>query len=224
MGLDAKMDPIFSNMSPRQLECALIVSAHIEAPATYSTFRHAARVSRPGTETLREECFVLSKVLVLNATYEPLNVVSVQRAIILLLKDKAELIEATKARLRAEQISFPVPSVIRLVTYVRLPHNMALPLTRRTVLARDNYQCQYCGCYPGKGELSIDHILPRSRGGQNTWENVVAACKRCNQRKGNRTPEEANMPLISKPTRPRYVAVVMLRQDRAAESWLKYMF
>lgn len=164
------------------------------------------------------------KVLVLNATYEPLNVVSVKRAVVLLLKDKAEIIEATEARLRAEHISVPVPSIIRLVAYVRLPHGMAVPMTRRTVLARDNYQCQYCGCTPGKSNLTLDHVLPRSRGGQNTWENIVAACRRCNQRKGCRTPDEANMQLRSKPGRPRYLALVLLRQGRASDSWLKYMF
>ena len=166
----------------------------------------------------------MSRVLVLNATYEPLNVVSVRRAVVLLLKDKAELVEATEARLRAESLELPVPSVIRLVTYVRLPHRMALPVTRRTVLARDNYVCQYCGQTASKGDLTVDHVVPRCRGGETVWENVAAACMRCNQRKGSRTPEEANMPLLSKPARPRYVALVLLRQGRASESWLKYMF
>lgn len=160
----------------------------------------------------------------LNATYEPLSVVSVRRAVVLLLKDKAEMVEATRARLRAENLTMPVPSVIRLVTYVRLPHRMALPVTRRTILARDNYTCQYCGTAPGRAQLTIDHVLPSSRGGPDSWENVVAACLACNQRKGNRTPEEANMPLLALPGRPRYVALVLVRQGRAAESWMKYMF
>lgn len=166
----------------------------------------------------------MSRVLVLNATYEPLNVVSVRRAVILLLKDKAELVEATDARLRAMSVTLPMPSVIRLVAYVRLPHRMVLPVTRRTVLARDNEICQYCGGMPGRNDLTIDHVLPRSRGGETTWNNVVAACMRCNQRKGNRTPEEANMPLLSRPAQPRYVALVLLRQGRGAESWMKYMY
>ena len=166
----------------------------------------------------------MSRVLVLNATYEPLNVVSVRRAVILLLKDKAELVEATDARLRAMSVTLPMPSVIRLVAYVRLPHRMVLPVTRRTVLARDNEICQYCGGMPGRNDLTIDHVLPRSRGGETTWNNVVAACMRCNQRKGNRTPEEANMPLLSRPAQPRYAALVLLRQGRGAESWMKYMY
>lgn len=163
-------------------------------------------------------------VLVLNATYEPLHIVSVRRAVILLLKEKAELVEALDAHLRAERVSMPIPSVIRLVTYVRLPHRMALPVTRRTVLARDNYTCQYCGASPGKAYLTVDHVIPRSQGGDGSWENVVTACLSCNQRKGNRTPEEANMPLIAKPARPRYIALVLLRQGRASESWLKYIY
>ena len=166
----------------------------------------------------------MSAVLVLNATYEPLSVVSVRRAIVLLLKEKAEIIEATQARLRAERDSFPVPSVIRLIAYVRLPRRMALPVTRRTVLARDNYICQYCDqAYP-KAELTVDHVAPRSRGGGHTWDNVVTACLRCNQRKGGRTPEEANMPLLSRPMSPRYIALVFLRQGRADEAWTKYMY
>jgi len=166
----------------------------------------------------------VSAVLVLNATYEPLSVVSVRRAIILLLKEKAEIIEATKARLRAERISFPVPSVIRLVTYVRLPHRLVLPVTRRTVLARDNYICQYCGEVYTKAELTMDHVVPRSRGGEHAWENVVTACLRCNQRKGDHTPEEVSMSPLSKPMRPRYIALVLVRQGRADEAWTKYMY
>lgn len=160
----------------------------------------------------------------LNATYEPLSVVSVRRAVVLLLKDKAEMVEATRARLRAEKLTMPVPSVIRLVAYVRLPHHMALPVSRRTILARDNFTCQYCGDTPGRAQLTIDHVLPTSRGGPNDWDNVVTACLACNQRKGNRTPEEAGMPLLAKPSRPRYVALVLVRQGRASESWMKYMF
>jgi len=163
-------------------------------------------------------------VLVLNATYEPLSIVSVRRAIVLLLKEKAEIVEATEALLRAEQTTLPVPSVIRLVSYVRIPHRLSLPVTRRTVLARDNYTCQYCGLVFPKPELTIDHVVPRSHGGQHTWDNVVTACLRCNQHKGSRTPEQAHMPLLSKPSSPRYVALVLLLQGRAHASWDKYMF
>ena len=165
----------------------------------------------------------MSPVLVLNATYEPLNVVSVRRAIVLLLKDKAEVLEATERRIRAATLSFPVPLVIRLVYYVRVPRKLDVPLTRRTILLRDNYTCQYCGTQPTKANLTIDHVLPKVRGGKTTWENVVCACKRCNLRKGSKTPREANMPLRSGPERPKYVALVFLTQSPGCEVWGKYI-
>lgn len=165
----------------------------------------------------------MNSVLVLNATYEPLNVVSVRRAVVLLLKEKAELVEAAEARLRAERIEVPVPLVIRLVTYVRVPRRFDLPVSRRTVLARDHYTCQYCGDQPGKAELTIDHVLPRSRGGNHSWDNVVTACGPCNRRKGNRTPAEAGMALLREPYRPRYVAIALLGHSGAGEVWEKYL-
>jgi 5-methylcytosine-specific restriction endonuclease McrA len=165
----------------------------------------------------------VNAVLVLNASYEPLNIVSVQRAIVLLLKEKAELVEAARARFRAERLHMHVPLVIRLVTYVPIPRRLPLPLSRRTVLARDMYMCQYCGHTPGRTELTLDHVMPRSRGGSTTWENVVTACGPCNRRKGNRTPDEANMALLSVPGRPRFVAVVMLGEAHAHEAWSKYL-
>lgn len=165
----------------------------------------------------------MSSVLVLNATYEPLSVVSVRRALVLLLKDKAEIIEATEQQVRSAHLSLPVPLVIRLVYYVRVPHKLTIPLTRRTVMMRDNYTCQYCGDQPPKSNLTIDHILPKVRGGATTWENVVCACKLCNLRKGSRTPEEANMRLRAKPGRPTYVAMVLLSNAPAHKAWDKYL-
>jgi 5-methylcytosine-specific restriction endonuclease McrA len=166
----------------------------------------------------------MGQVLVLNTTYEPLNVVSVRRAVVLLVKEKAEIVEAAEARLRSERMAVPVPLVIRLVYYVRLPRRFSLPLSRRTVLARDHYACQYCGTQPGKAHLTIDHIIPRSRGGKTAWENVVTACGGCNRRKGNRTPEEAGMSLLQQPIRPRYLAVTLLAGSNAPEAWGKYMY
>ena len=165
----------------------------------------------------------MSSVLVLNATYEPLNVIPLRRAILLLLKEKAEVVEATRERLRAERLDLEVPSVIRLVTYVPVPPRLPLPVSRRTVLARDNYTCQYCGAQPGKTQLTIDHVVPRSKGGGTTWDNVVAACGPCNRRKGNRTPEQANMLLLSTPARPRYLAFVLLGERGRQDAWHKYL-
>ncbi len=162
-------------------------------------------------------------VLVLNASYEPLNIVSVKRAVVLLLKEKAELVEAAQSVVRAERMALAWPLVIRLVAYVPLPRRLPLPLTRRTVLARDMYTCQYCGAQPGRADLTVDHILPRSRGGPTTWENVITACGPCNRRKGNRTPEEARMKLLSTPSRPKLIAVVLLGESPAHEAWNKYL-
>ncbi|RMF04514.1 MAG: HNH endonuclease [Chloroflexi bacterium] len=166
----------------------------------------------------------MGQVLVLNATYEPLSVVSVKRAVVLLLKEKAELIEAAEAYLRAENFQIPRPLVIRLVYFVKIPRRMSLPVTRRTILARDNYTCQYCGATPVRQELTLDHVLPRSRGGKSTWENVVTACKKCNGRKGNRTPTEANMHLLTEPKRPRYLAIAALTNMEVRRAWNKYMW
>lgn len=166
----------------------------------------------------------MGDVLVLNATYEPLSIISVKRAVVLLLKEKAELIEAAQAKLRSENFSLPRPLVIRLVYFVKIPHRISLPVTRRGILARDHYTCQYCGVMPSRKDLTIDHVLPRSRGGKTTWENVVAACDKCNGRKGSRTPIEANMTLLSLPRRPRYIAIAALANVEAREAWGKYMW
>ncbi|BAM00906.1 MULTISPECIES: HNH endonuclease [Caldilinea] len=162
------------------------------------------------------------QVLVLNAGYEPLSLVSVRRAIVLLLREKAELLEATQQMLCAANRTIPVPLVIRLVHYVRLPHRR-VPPTRAAIMLRDAYTCQYCGEKPGQAALTVDHVIPRSRGGEHGWTNLATACKRCNQRKGNQTPEEAGMQLIRRPFEPSYVALVLLSNPVAAERWERLM-
>jgi 5-methylcytosine-specific restriction endonuclease McrA len=165
----------------------------------------------------------MGSVLVLNATFEPISVVSTRRAVVLLLKEKAELVEAAEAELRAESLSMRMPLVIRLVYFVRIPYKVSLPVTRRTVLARDHYTCQYCGRQPARKDLTVDHIVPRSRGGRTIWENVVTACQRCNGHKGNRTPDEANMEVQCQPGRPRYVALALVEGAEARHVWDKYL-
>jgi 5-methylcytosine-specific restriction endonuclease McrA len=165
----------------------------------------------------------LRSVLVLNATYEPLNIVPVHRAIVLLLKEKAEIVEAAKRQVRAERLAIDWPLVIRLVTFVPIPRRLPLPLSRRTVMARDMYTCQYCGGQPSKHELTVDHVIPRSRGGATIWENVVTACAPCNRRKGDRMPEEAHMMLRTKPARPHFVAIVLLGEANGHAVWRKYL-
>jgi 5-methylcytosine-specific restriction endonuclease McrA len=162
----------------------------------------------------------MHRVLVLNATYEPLNTVSIPRAVALLLSDKAEIVEAAEAELHSQHVSLPMPLVIRLVAYVRITRMMPLAVTRRGVLNRDHHTCQYCGRTLPSAELTLDHVLPRSRGGKTTWENIVAACKPCNHRKGNRTPSEAHMRALRQPFRPRYLALVVVDVPTV---WQKYL-
>jgi 5-methylcytosine-specific restriction endonuclease McrA len=164
------------------------------------------------------------RVLVLNASYEPLQLVPVRRAVVLLLQEKAELVEAAEQQLRALTISFDVPLVIRLVRYIKIPRRLRLPCSRRGVLARDHETCQYCGTQPGRSSLTVDHVTPRSQGGLTTWDNVVTACRECNHRKGGRTPEQANMLLLSRPRQPQYVAFALLGELERHEVWRKYTY
>ena len=131
----------------------------------------------------------MGQVLVLNASYEPLNITTWRRAVVMMLKGKAESLEHDPCRQLRQGTH--LPTVIRLRQYVRVPFRQ-LPLTRRNLFQRDNHTCQYCGSRDN--QLSIDHVMPRSRGGSDTWENVTTACLSCNVRKGNRTPKEAEMP------------------------------
>jgi len=162
----------------------------------------------------------MGKVLVLNASFEPLNVTSWRRAVVLIIKGKAEQIEHNDKVIYAD---FPLPTVIRLRHYVRVPYK-EIPLTRRNLLQRDRHTCQYCG-YTGDG-LTLDHVVPRSRGGGESWENMVTACVRCNVRKGNRTPREAEMPLSSQPRKPLsslYFEVTRQIDSGVHQEWRKYV-
>lgn len=166
----------------------------------------------------------VSSVLVLNASYEPLRVVSIKRAVILLLQSKAELVEAAEQRLRAQGTSMECPLVIRLVRYVAIPRSRRLPCSRRGVLIRDRETCQYCGAQPGRAKLTLDHVVPKARGGQTTWDNVVAACGDCNHAKRDRTPEEAHMTLRAKPRQPQMIAFALIGELDRHEVWRKYAY
>ncbi|MFP4009183.1 MAG: HNH endonuclease [Spirulinaceae cyanobacterium] len=161
----------------------------------------------------------MSKVLVLNASYEPLNLTSWRRAVILILKGKAEQLEYSEKLLYTQ---LPLPTVIRLRYYVRVPYK-EIPLTRRNILERDDHTCQYCA-YRGDN-LTLDHVVPRSRGGKESWDNLVAACVRCNVNKGNRTPEEAKMPLKNLPRRPYsslHFEIARYVKNGRNQEWKKY--
>ncbi len=153
--------------------------------------------------------------LVLNATFEPLCVVSVRRAAILILTSRAVCVTDGDGFLHAERIALAVPSVIRLTRYVRVPYRPHVGLNRRAVFARDGWRCAYCR---GPAE-TLDHVLPRSRGGDHAWENVVAACARCNHRKGDRTPGEMGWRLHRPPAAPKGAAWRILGHRSADPRW-----
>jgi 5-methylcytosine-specific restriction endonuclease McrA len=161
----------------------------------------------------------MAQVLVLNASYEPLNLTSWKRAIVLVLKGKAEPLEHQPRQI---YVDLQLPSVIRLRQYVQIPYQ-EIPLTRRHVFHRDNHRCQYCGI--GGDRLTLDHVLPRSRGGGDSWENIVTACARCNHQKGNRTPREAGMVLRSQPRRPASVLSFEISRhlSQGRQEWRKYV-
>lgn len=140
----------------------------------------------------------MGRALVLNATEQPLAVVPARRAVVLVLKEKAEVVVPDGQVFRSERLSIEAPSVVRLRYYVRVPYRTHAALTRRAVFARDGWVCQYCGA----AAENLDHVVPRSRGGAHTWENVVAACRRCNSRKENRGPHEVGLKLARVPFAP----------------------
>ncbi len=160
-------------------------------------------------------------VLVLNQNYEPLNVCNVRRAFVLLDKGKAEVLEHNHGFLRSPSMSLPLPSVIRLVYQIHRPRPQ-LRLSRKEIFARDDYTCQYCGSKAK--ELTLDHVMPKNRGGRHVWENIVAACKTCNHKKRNRTPEEAQMRLPRWPYRPQAKLYFNFHHHLAVqEEWRKFL-
>ncbi len=166
-----------------------------------SAARAATAVGREGLTPLAN--LNSGRVLILNASYEPLHVCSVKRAVALLMHEVAERVEESGKVLRSPNSVFPVPSVIRLRRFVRTPFRQRVAFNRKNVFRRDEHVCQYCGRHTH--DLTLDHVLPRSRGGPTSWENVVACCKGCNARKRDRTPDEARMHLRRKPFAPRFM-------------------
>lgn len=160
-----------------------------------------------------------ARALVLNASYEPLSVVTVRRALILVLSGKAVLLHETGGFIHSATRAFAEPSVVRLVHYVRVPHQSRVAVTRRAVFVRDGHRCQYCG---GQAE-NIDHVVPRSRGGTHSWENVVACCRRCNTRKEDQLLEESGLRLARPPRAPRSRLWLMAASGEVAAEWAPYV-
>lgn len=168
------------------------------------------------------------KVLLLNASYEPLNLVTAPKALALVWRKAAEVIEYDDGRiLRTARFEFEVPAVVRLTRYIETRRRRQNRVTSRLrILIRDKHRCQYCGKRGTQFDLTLDHLNPRSRGGQTVQENLVAACKECNQRKGDRTPDEARMPLLSNPSALYYglERAAMVQAAEARPEWRKYLY
>ncbi len=161
-------------------------------------------------------------VLVLNQNYEPLSVTKARRAIILLYLGKAEMVETYDGRfVRGMRISIPLPSVVRLVYYIKAPRN-AVALTRKNIIRRDKHTCQYCGTQ--LGAMTTDHVIPKGLGGRDSWENLVCACVKCNNEKGDRIPEQVGMKLHKKPRVPHFFTVVHSFIKIPDSRWKQYLF
>ena len=161
------------------------------------------------------------KVLILNQDFSAISICSVPKAFLLVYLNKAEMVSHSgNARLRTVTTAYPLPSIIRLHNYVHIPYRNGVVLNRQNIFKRDGGQCQYCGV---SRDLTLDHVHPRSRGGKTSWDNLVTACKGCNSRKGDATPEEAQMPLRQRPFRPSFVMFLRDFTDKVSEDWTTYL-
>ena len=162
-----------------------------------------------------------SSVLVLNQNYEPIAICNVKKAVILVYLGKAEIVESFDRQIRSVSYSMPFPSVVRLQIYIYRPY-MAVILNRKNILKRDHFTCQYCN--RKNIPLTVDHIIPRQYGGRHTWENLICACTRCNNKKGNRTPEQAEMKLLKRPQKPSRLFFLQYYIETPHDSWRPYLF
>jgi 5-methylcytosine-specific restriction endonuclease McrA len=162
-----------------------------------------------------------STVLLLNHNFEPLTMCSARRAIALVWTGKAEVLEHSDHWVRSVSVSFHIPSVIRLLMFVRITRRLHIQLTKQNIIRRDMRICQYCG--KSEPHMTVDHVIPRSQGGQDTWENLVCACSACNNRKGDGTPERAGMHLLRSPRKPNLVSFLFSHKGAVSDSWKMYL-
>lgn len=168
----------------------------------------------------------MQHTLLLNAGYEPLRIVSWQRAFVLIFQGKVEILEEYGASIRTVSNQFKIPAVIRLRRWINLKRQTpVIRFSRANVYARDEYRCQYCYKKFSERELTLDHVYPAVRGGRKTWDNIVAACIRCNQKKGDRLPEEVSMKLLNAPRAPQWLPGMFqtIRTKSAPELWEPYL-
>ena len=165
----------------------------------------------------------MQSVLLLNASYEPLRVISWQRAVTMVFMGKVEIVEEYDHQIRSVSIVIRAPAVIRLLQFVKIGRKSP-PLCRTNVLARDDFECQYCGRELSSKEATLDHVVPRSQKGKTSWENIVCCCPPCNRKKGGRTPAEARMLLRKKPVKPDWLPVLNMRLNgRVPLSWQMFL-
>ncbi len=165
----------------------------------------------------------MSSVLLLNTSFEPLKVISWQRAITLFFLGKVEVVEEYEHDIHSVSFAIKAPAVVRLLKYARIGRKRP-PLCRANILARDNFQCQYCAVELSPKEATLDHVVPRSQGGKTTWPNIVCACSSCNRRKGGRTPKEARMMLRKVPVQPDWLPVLNMRfHGKVPEVWYTFL-
>jgi 5-methylcytosine-specific restriction endonuclease McrA len=168
-----------------------------------------------------------TQTLVLNATYEPIKVIDWQRALTLFFLGKVEVISEYDREVHSVTMTFRLPSVVRLLKFVRVKAlREAVPFTRANIYRRDDYRCQYCGVKFPTEELTYDHVVPAAQGGKRSWTNIVTACVPCNRRKDARTPEEAGMPLRLLPAKPKPSPVfrVTLRMHKMPDDWISHLY
>jgi len=168
----------------------------------------------------------MEQTLLLNATFEPLKVISWQRAMTLFVSGRAEIIETHEREVRAVTFSFKLPSIVRLLRFVKVRNLHQVKFSRANIYVRDEYTCQYCAAVFAPEDLTFDHVVPVSQGGRRSWENIVTACMPCNRRKDDRTPERAGMTLLRAPRRPsasaRFRATIGFR--KTPEAWRDYLY
>jgi 5-methylcytosine-specific restriction endonuclease McrA len=165
----------------------------------------------------------VNEVLVLNNNYQPLNITNVRRAISLLFMGKAQTVQTDSKVYHAERVALPMPTVVRLNHYVRRPLPR-LHVSRKSIFARDGHTCQYCGAQ--KVALTLDHVIPKDKGGHTDWDNLVCCCTKCNSKKGNQAPHEAGMTLLRRPRRPKFIPYISYTKFLAAlrnPHWKQYL-
>ena len=170
---------------------------------------------------VKKESILNRSVLVLNTNYAPMDICTARRAICLFYNEKVEVLESYRDEIRSPSTTLSLPSIIKLKDFVK-HHKLDVILTRSNLLVRDNHKCQYCDSK--KGPLTMDHVNPKNKGGEDSWENLVTACRSCNGRKGDRTPDEAKMPLNRKPRKPNKINYFQQFINEKQDPWKPYLF